>query len=271
MHFDLAKLPDLFPHMPLHTRIGFGPTKGSASVAESMLLDDAFLFLEKARSVHRHLLHRIEHLKKTRPKTPPADMQPLSLNVCSYARISLFTFFSFAECFVNSVGHDFILRTPSASPEDKALLGGKTKKGGFMSLESKIQKFPQVINPALANPITLSDPKQLKEPFLSLLNLVKETRDSIAHHAQGKAPIWLSPQEWIDTADKTARTTLDAAKTFWKACYPEKPYPAYLEGLDVESHSKLAVLRLAAESAGPARPEATVPPPRLCQSASQTC
>jgi hypothetical protein len=245
-HFDLSRLPEILPDFPHHARVGLGHSKHQATIEEHTLLCDAFLFLERARTLHQQLLQELVRLKKLNTTSKPPHLDDMSLNVCTHARMSLFTFFAFAECFVNSVGEDFISRNPALATDAREHLKGR-RKGGFYSLEKKLEKFPEIINPGGKVSFVLSDPKQMKEPFTTFLRVVKETRDSIAHHAEGKAPIWLGPQDWMDKADTAARTTLDCSKLFWKACYPKRDFPEYLHRLHLNEFEKHATARLESE------------------------
>lgn len=98
-----------------------------------------------------------------------------------------------------------------------------------------------------AVPDNLSDPEQIQEPFTTFLSDLKETRDSIAHHASSKAQIFFLPDDWLAKATKAANVTTECYKTFWQACYPQRGLPEYLDRLDVQTHRKIAALRLDAE------------------------
>ena len=92
----------------------------------------------------------------------------------------------------------------------------------------------------------LSDPEQIREPFLSWRRITK-LRDASLHYAKRKAEIWRSPKEWYDLTVLTADTCFECAREFWQACYPGRPYPRYLHDLDQEKHRNLAENRLRLE------------------------
>lgn len=222
--------------LPLHARIGFGHNRRRSGTEEQMLLSDAFMFFRTARQQFEKLKANVETeiSKGTTYQEAPETVRNLTYSVCAHARISLFTFCAFAECFVNGVGIDYLLRNPGIAPQLEATLRGQKANGGFLSLEAKIEKYPLIIAPSNPTRITLRDPKQIREPFKTFLDLAKPTRDSIAHHAEGKARIWYGPKDWMELAERAARATIIACQEFWKACYPERDFPVYLSRLDFD-------------------------------------
>jgi hypothetical protein len=139
---------------------------------------------------------------------------------------------SFVECFVNGIGLDYLMKNDGLPPEVEATLRGEKPGGSFLSLEAKLEKIPQIISRCPVQRILTTDKKQIREPFLTFLSLAKSTRNSIAHHAQGKARIWYSPQDWNALSNKTAKVSLECSREFWLACYPNSNVPRYLNGLD---------------------------------------
>lgn len=107
-------------------------------------------------------------------------------NVATYARYSVFGFFSFVECFVNSIGEDFIARNPKLAADKCELLRGK-KDGRYLAVEKKLEVFPGIIRADGKRPIVLSDPKQITEPYKTFVSHVKDVRDSSAHFSKYKA------------------------------------------------------------------------------------
>jgi hypothetical protein len=154
------------------------------------------------------------------------------------------SFFSFVEAFVNSVGFDASLRKKDRiSPEEEEILHGK-KKGRFISLEYKIEKFPAILRLDKKTPIILSDPKQRREPFKSFFEQVKEIRDASVHFSPKKEPIWRKPDDWLEQAISTSKISLEVALEFWKACYPDSTGPLYLNKLDYEKNINEARTRV---------------------------
>jgi len=167
-------------------------------------------------------------------------------NVATYARYAVFGFYSFVECFVNSVGEDFIARNPNLSPDTCEMLRGK-KDGRFLSIEKKLEFFPGLMRSDGKRPIVLSDPKQLAEPYKSFASHVKEVRDSFAHFAKNKADIIVPPQTWEKRANDASTVCLSVARGFWNACYPRRQLPLYLGKFDDAQHIKIAEQRVKME------------------------
>jgi hypothetical protein len=158
--FDCSHL-GISEDMPYHARIGIGHHAGNAAVEEDFLLKDAFFMLVKCQlSLVRLEKFRgelqTEFLAKSRYKL----VSMFNQNVATYARNALFGFYSFVECFVNSVGEDFITRNPNTSSASCETLRGK-KDGRFLSIEKKLEVFPGLIHADGKRSIILSDLKQL--------------------------------------------------------------------------------------------------------------
>jgi hypothetical protein len=244
--FECASLhiPD---DMPYHARIGVGHHAGHASVEEDFLLRDAFFMLAQctAALVSLEALRPALRTKRELSKEKYKQVSTLNQNVATYARYSVFGFYSFVECFLNSVGEDFIRRNSSKlSAEQCEILRG-TKNGRHISTERKIETFPSLIRKDGRRPIVMSDRKQIVEPFKSFASDVKEIRDSTTHFATHKAAIVIGPQEWEHRANVAAKTCMAVAREFWVACYPGRRLPLYLGELDEQTHKKIALERIA--------------------------
>jgi len=144
---------------------------------------------------------------------------------------------------VNSVGHDYYLRHVSSLGDvGRELLQGK-RKGGFLSLEQKLEKFPEILREDNRRVIITTDPNQTKDPFKSFLSNIKEVRDSSMHFTPIKEAIWRKPDEWIELATSTSRMSMEVASAFWTACHPGTDPPDYIAGLDYSVHLKTAIKR----------------------------
>lgn len=119
-----------------------------------------------------------------------------------------------------------------------------TKKGRYLSLEYKIEKFPSIIRLYKKTPLILSDPKQIKELFKTFIKNIKEIRDSSVHYSPKKEAIWRKPDDWRNKAKSTLKLRLEISLKFWKACYPDKKEPQYLNALDYDKHIDIAKKRL---------------------------
>jgi hypothetical protein len=225
--FDCSRLhiPD---DMPYHARIGVGHHAGNAAVEEDFLLRDAFFMLAKCQlSLARLERFRGELRTESAAKSGYKLVSMFNQNVATYGRYAVFGFYSFVECFVNSVGEDFIARNPNLSPGTCEMLHGR-KDGRFLSIEKKLEFFPGLIRSDGKRPIVFSDPKQLAEPYKSLVSQVKEVRDSSAHFAKYKADIIVPPQTWEKRANDASIVCLSVARGFWNACYPRRQLPLYI-------------------------------------------
>ena len=143
--FDCAclRMPE---DMPYHARIGVGYHAGNAAVEEDFLLRDAFFMRAKCEASLILLESQGENVK-LKGKLSKADYKKVSTlnqNVATYGRYVVFGFFSFVECFVNSVGEDFILRTPTLSSEKKELLRGRMN-GRYISTDRKLELYPSLL------------------------------------------------------------------------------------------------------------------------------
>ena len=238
-----------FPQdLPFHARIGLGHHAGFGSVEEEFLLRDAFFMLALAEEAYKNMHTYHKHWKESHKSNNPELVNRLfgvmNQNVATYSRLCILSFFSFVESFLNSVGHDFSLRNKDIlSPKNVEMLHGQ-KKGKYLSSEYKIEKFPSIIRPDKKTPIILSDSKQIKEPFKRFFKQIKEIRDSSVHHSPEKEAIWRKPDDWIERARSSSKLCLEVSLEFWKACYPDRKNPQYLNGLDYDKHIDIGRNRL---------------------------
>lgn len=236
------------PDLPAHTRIGIGHHAGRNSIEERFLLHDAFFMLASAEESFTNM-HELA--KRADQKDSPVNIDDIYLansDVVAYARLCVISSFSFVEAFINSVGHDFFLRNSnSLSQNETEILQGK-KKDRFLSTEYKIEKFPSIIRPDKKSPIVLSDAKQIKEPFTSFIEQIKLIRDSSVHYTPLKEPIWRKPSDWVENAQLSSNLCCQVAQEFWKACYPDKNQPQYLENLNYDNLLSSAKERLKAKN-----------------------
>lgn len=226
---DGVRIPE---EIPFHARIGVGPHAGRASVEEDFLLRDAYFMLAKCN----FSLDKLESFRGKTPRGANAKAQYETIsganqNVATYARSALSGFYAFVECFVNSVGEDFVLRSPALPPATTELLRGK-KDSRYLSIERKIELFPGLIRPDGKRPIVISDHAQIVEPYKAFVTHVKAVRDASAHYGKQKADIIMSPQLWAKKAADAASVCSGVARGFWRACYPGHAVPKYIGQLD---------------------------------------
>lgn len=245
--FDCSRL-SVSDDMPYHARIGVGGHAGNAAVEEEFLLRDAFFMLAKCQaSLTRLESFRGELKTAAIAKSRYKVVSMFNQNVATYARYSVFGFYSFIECFVNSIGEDFIARNPKLPTDKCECLRGK-KGGRYLAVEKKLEVFPEIIRTDGKRPIVLSDPNQIAEPYKSFVSHVKDVRDASAHFAKHKADIIVPPQIWEKRAQEASTVCLAVARGFWNACYPNRSLPLYLGKLDDAQHKKIAEQRVKTET-----------------------
>lgn len=235
--FDPSSL-QVAPDLPPHARVGIGPHAGHASVEETFLLEDAYFLVARAEAVFNRMhttANALKALKGNRiENTDYKLLAALNSEVGTFSRLSVVSAAAFVEAFVNSVGWAEAERKPNLKEEVLSQLRG-THKGRYMSLEAKLERIPKLIRADGSTPIIVSDEKQMKEPFTSFLAETKELRNASMHYAPGKAAIWRPPQEWLGSAQRATEYAIHVAECFWRACYPSRSLPQYLDEL---SHSR---------------------------------
>lgn len=243
---DCSRIP--YPRdMPYHTRIGLGAHSNSIKVEEEFLVRDACFMLIQAEESFRNMYEYRHSLEKNNSYDEELAIKIIgdfNQTVATYSRLSVLSFYSFIEAFINSIGYDYYLRNSSTLEEaNSEILNGK-KKGNFISLEYKIEKFQEIIRADKKSIVKTLDKSQLKEPFATLISHIKEIRGSSVHYSPLKERIWRNPTEWIDIARKTSQLCLECGLQFWKACYPNSQAPLYLHSLDFSENIDIARERL---------------------------
>jgi len=251
---DLAAF-NWYPDMPYQYRIAIGVHKGNGGIEEDFLLKDAFVFYAKAQRAYSQLLRHFDNLSKQGINTSHVDynaaykgLVDLKYEVATYCRLTVISFFSFIESFVNSIGHNYMLRFRANLTEKEVLtLRGmhKDKAGAYLSLKQKIEKIHQIIRPDKQQVINLADPLQHKEPFKTFFAYYEALRNASVHFSPEKEKIWLGPDEWISKANDFCELTLEVGLEIWVACYPNSTGPVYLGKLNKDTHLKIAEKRLA--------------------------
>ncbi|WP_233885861.1 hypothetical protein [Tenacibaculum piscium] len=245
---DLSNLYT-YNYVPYHYRIGIFAHKGLGSIEESFLLNDSFNFLVKSQHYFELLLKYREILKKEEKKgnlfTSEKRNQATNLNleIASNSRLTIISFYSFIECFVNSIGHNYALRNSETINEKTTKILEGMKNNGYLSLKSKIENFQKIIRKDEKIIIKTTDKKQLKEPFKSFFENYEELRNASVHYSPTKERIWLKPHDWIEKVNDFSKITIEVAILFWKSCFPELKEPDYLERLDYSSLFYLAKKR----------------------------
>ncbi|GAA4100563.1 hypothetical protein GCM10022392_26450 [Mucilaginibacter panaciglaebae] len=244
-----------YSDMPYQYRIAIGAHKGNGGIEEDFLLKDAFVFYAKAQRAYRQLLSHFDKLSKqginiSHPNYHDAykGLVDLKYEVATYCRLTVISFFSFIESFVNSIGHNYILRFKSILTDKEILtLRGmhRDKEGSYLNLKQKIEKIHQIIRSDKKQIINLTDIAQQKEPFKTFFDYYEALRNASVHFSPEKENIWLGPEEWITKANSFCDLALKVGLEIWVACYPNSDGPAYLGKLNKEIHLKIAEKRLA--------------------------
>jgi hypothetical protein len=222
--------------LPAHSKIGLGHHAGSVAIEEVTLLDDAFLLLTLTHRAYDHMISTSQCLDEPRTarqaQVVHETLTELNMNVGTFARLTVVTISAFVESFINSVGANEAFRRPTLNPGISEQLNGM-RKGRFLALEFKIERFPALIRPDGLSPLRVLDEKQRIDPFRRFLAETKGVRDAAMHFGPSKEAIICTPQEWVRRAENAVADALGVAQEFWVACYPNSGTPAYLYDFDL--------------------------------------
>lgn len=249
--YELMDVTNLkcYEDLPFHFRLSIGPLKGGGGIEEEFLLKDAFTLLRKAE-INYELLEAASVAFKTngQPKISiHGYVTDVKYDVANYSRQSVLTFFSFIECFVNSIAFDYLYRNESMlSTEQILALKGQKRNGGYMNLKNRIEAMQMLIREDGRICINLTDERQRPEPFRSFFDQFEALRNASVHYSPIKQRIWLGPKDWIANAREFCDITLNVGKLIWKACYPNSEGPMYMGKLNKQKQLDLANGRLTA-------------------------
>lgn len=247
---DLKKF-NWYPDTPYHFRISIGPLKGGGGIEEEFLLKDAFILYQKAETNFALLetLRKVFNYQIPLDKTIDRNITDIKYEVANYSRLSVLTFYSFIECFINSIGFDFLYRNEqNLSVNEILILKGLKKNGGYMNLKHRIEGLQTIIRPDKQLVLNVTDDQQRKEPFVSFFDQFEALRNASVHYSPIKHRIWLSPQDWIQKSRAFCDVALQVGLEIWKACYPGSDGPLYMGKLDKTKQLQLAKNRLTAVS-----------------------
>lgn len=238
-----------YEDIPFHFRLSIGPLKGGGGIEEEFLLKDAFCLLSKAE-VNYQLLEdaSVAFKNKAQPNSNTHKLiTDVKYEVANYCRQSVLAFFSFIECFVNSIGFGYLYSNESGLSEEQILvLKGLKKNGSYMNLKKRIESMQMVIREDGKVSIKVADEQQRMEPFTSFFGQYEELRNASVHYSPIKYRIWLGPKDWIVRAREFCDITLEVAQQIWKACYLDSDGPIYIEKLNKQKQLELAHHRLKA-------------------------
>lgn len=240
-----------YDYTPYQFKVGLVVHKGRGEIEENFLLQDSFTCLVKAvkglKTLENFGNSQKEKFKskgeKGFDKKTLDSLNALKYEISFYSRLTIVSFYSFLECFVNSLGFDFYYRhTYILSADDAEILQG-SKNGIFLNLKYKIEKYQKIIRADKTAKIVLSDDNQIKEPFKSLFDNYEGLRNASIHYSPAKSRIWLKPHDWIDKASDFSKLVVDSAIEIWKSCHETNKGPDYLGRLEYDRLYKMAESR----------------------------
>jgi hypothetical protein len=236
---------------PYHFRIGLGAHRGNGSIEEDFLLVDAFNIRLRGEYYYSLLTEYGERLKESEKEKGRSELSQelykqiaeIKFEVSAYSRLTIVSFYSFVECFVNSVGHSYLLNNESNLNEQEIELLKGFKKGHFISLKSKIEKFQELIRDDKKINIVVSDNNQMPVDFKRFFDYYEQLRNSAMHYSPLKETIWMKPKEWLDKAIEFSEISTKVALAFWTSCYPNSDGPTYIGKLNYQLHLDKAKAR----------------------------
>jgi hypothetical protein len=225
-----------YDYYPYHFKIGLAIHKGKGDIEENFLLRDAFKCLSKAQK-YLFLLKHFGEKQKNDFKEKGAikfdnetltDLNTIKSEISFYSILTVISFYSFLECYVNSIGFDIYYRRKNELNEnEKDILRG-SKKGRYLNLKYKIEAFQKIARSDKSAKIILSDNYQITEPFKTIFDIYEDLRNSAVHNSPEKTKIWIKPDDWFSKADEFSKLTIDAAKIIWKVCHETNKGADYL-------------------------------------------
>lgn len=250
----LSKLMDLknlhiYDHVPYHFKIGLVAHKGFYGIEEEFLLKDSFNALIKAEYYFELLnkygekAKRIELEQNKFKKETYTQITDLKFEVAAYSRLTVVSFYAFVESFVNSVGYSYLQYNIDKLSEDEREFLSGLKKGRYLQLQSKMEKFQKIIRPDKKCVLNLTDNKQISKPFKSFFDYYEDLRNASVHFSPSKERIWMKPQDWLDKSQDFSKISITVGFDFWKACFPDSDGPQYLGKLDFDLHYQEAKAR----------------------------
>lgn len=248
--FNYLKLP--YPdYLPYQTKIGLGVHAGNISVEEEFLLRDAFYLLVKAKDtfdkMHEYSIFIKQNESNKENQYVLRALTNTNQTVATYSRLSILSFYSFFEAFINSIGYDFYCRNIDrlTDTQKSNLLGKRTNKpNGFLSTEEKIERLQQIIREDKTVVLKIRSKKRTSTDYKLFFDEIKKLRNSSVHFSPNKESIWRKPDEWIKKSKTTSILTLQISSEIWEIIYPTKELPEYLNELRFDLNYDLAKQRL---------------------------
>ncbi|WP_298141374.1 hypothetical protein [Flavobacterium sp.] len=225
-----------YDYYPYHFKIGLVTHKNKGEIEERFLLEDSFKSLYKAEKYFNLLnnyaqkqkaIHKKQGMIKFDNETL-SDLNIIKFEISFYSRLTIISFYSFLECFVNSIGFDIFYRRKDILTEDEKNILKGSKKGRFLNLKFKIEAYQKIIRSDKTAKIVLSDDYQISEPFKTIFNVYEDLRNSSVHYSPEKTKIWIKPDDWFLKAQEFSKLTVEASMLIWNICHETKKGPDYL-------------------------------------------
>lgn len=230
-----------YSHMPYHFKIGLAAHKGYFGIEEEFLLKDAFNALLKAEK-YINLLEKFGERKKLEQSADKTEFDKptyrqitnIKYEVSAYSRLTIISFYSFVESFVNSIGFSYSQYYLNTLNDDELnFLHGYKKDGRYLTLKQKIEKLQEIITGKSVIKVRCIDAVQLKEPLKSFFNEYESIRNSTVHYSPLKDPIWLKPQDWLTKARAFSKIAVEVSQVIWDSCHGQER-PEYIGKLEYD-------------------------------------
>ncbi|MBL0426714.1 hypothetical protein [Ramlibacter alkalitolerans] len=142
--------------LPGQARVGVGVHAGTAATEEVALLDDAFFLYALVGQANDRMWAERRRTKEpgsaSELATAHRTLTRLNMNVGTYARLTVLTAVAFVESLVNSVGTE--ASRSATGPTVLEQLQGM-RKGRYLSLEFKLERYPALIRTDAQSPCAL--------------------------------------------------------------------------------------------------------------------
>ncbi len=221
--------------LPDHATVGLGPHAGLYSLEEQTLLHDSYFLWERAHRGFRQL----ELLQRALKGLGNSDVyyeaiRDVVANVATYSRCSVSSFFSFLECFVNSVSYDFLHKNKAlVTRNERAVLAGRAGRR-WLSLDEKLLLVPPIVSGVGRAGAGTPSPQR------TVPTQLRAIRNSATHFAPGRSRISLPAQDWIRFVDEAEVAVTAVARDFWTSCFQGQPQPRFLGRLSNATHQRIA-------------------------------
>lgn len=135
-----------YDYTPYHFKVGLVIHKGRGEIEENFLIQDSFTSLLKAENTLKLLdsfgktqKEKFQSLSKKQYDKETLDtLNIIKYEVSFYSRIAIISYYSFLECFVNSIGVDYYYRNKNTINEKDAEILQGLKDGRFINCNIQV-------------------------------------------------------------------------------------------------------------------------------------